>query len=281
MPTVTSSTSDRTSTSSPFKTFIIDFLYFGLKQANASAFAGFILALLIITHFYYPLTSLHRYDFLFIAAVLAQIFLIAFKLEHPREILVIILFHIIATAMELFKTHPAINSWCYPEPAAIKILNVPLFTGFMYSAVGSYLARVWRIFNFHFSSFPSPKLTLPLATLIYINFFTHHYTLDLRYPLLLASLLIFGRITIFFKPNKTHRHMPLILGIALVSLFIYFAENIGTYTKTWIYPSQSESWSIVPFSKLIAWFLLLQISFILIAVINKAHRNAAPPSGAS
>lgn len=48
---------------------------------------------------------------------------------------VIALFHLVAMGMEIFKTHPSIGSWQYPEEFRIGIMNVPLFAGFMYSAV--------------------------------------------------------------------------------------------------------------------------------------------------
>jgi uncharacterized membrane protein YoaT (DUF817 family) len=31
---------------------------------------------------------------------------------------------------------------------------VPLFTGFMYAAIGSYIARCWRLFDFRFTRHP-------------------------------------------------------------------------------------------------------------------------------
>ena len=34
--------------------------------------------------------------------------------------------------------------------------------------------------------------------------------------------------------------MPLLLGFTLVALFIWFAENIGTFTAAWIYPHQRQ-----------------------------------------
>lgn len=72
------------------------------------------------------------------------------RLESWREASVILIFHLVATLMEAFKTHPSIGSWSYPEGFSIGIMAVPLFAGFMYSAVGSYIARVWRIFHFQF-----------------------------------------------------------------------------------------------------------------------------------
>lgn len=110
---------------------------FGLKQAYACMFGGFLLAVMILTSFWYPIEGLHRYDFLFLAAVAFQIFLLITKLETPREAIVIVVFHVVATIMELFKTSDGIGSWSYPDEFVFGIANVPLFAGFMYSAVGS------------------------------------------------------------------------------------------------------------------------------------------------
>lgn len=82
---------------------------FGLKQAYACMFGGFLLAVMILTSFWYPIEGLHRYDFLFLAAVAFQIFLLITKLETPREAIVIVVFHVVATIMELFKTSDGIG----------------------------------------------------------------------------------------------------------------------------------------------------------------------------
>jgi uncharacterized membrane protein YoaT (DUF817 family) len=63
--------------------------------------------------------------------------------------------------------------------------------------------------------------------------------------------------------------MPLLLGLILVSLFIWLSENIGTYTKTWLYPAQLHGWSMVSISKLGSWYLLLIISYTLVSLITK------------
>jgi uncharacterized membrane protein YoaT (DUF817 family) len=59
-----------------------------------------------------------------------------------------------------------------------------------------------------------------------------------------------------------------LLGLALVSLFIWFSENIGTFTSIWLYPSQRHGWSMVSADKLGSWFLLLIISYTLVSVVN-------------
>ncbi len=253
------------------KSYVYEFWIFGLKQANAAIFGGFLLAIMIITKYYYPLEFLHRYDFIFISAILFQTILILLKLETKQEALVIIIFHFIATLMELFKTSDAIGSWYYPEEYTFGIMNVPLFTGFMYSAVGSYLARVWRIFEFEFTDYPQLKYTITLVTLIYINFFSHHYVWDMRWILLIFTFLLFRKTKIHFKIIKTHRNMFLLLGWFLVSLFIWFAENIATYANIWIYPNQQAEWQIVPIAKLTSWYLLMMLSFVLITCIRKIH----------
>ncbi len=231
-------------------------------------FGGFLLAVMLITRYWYPIDGLHRYDFIFLAAIAFQVFLLIFKLETLREAFVIIVFHLVATVMELFKTSDAIGAWVYPEAYVFGIANVPLFTGFMYSAVGSYLARVWRLFDFQYSYYPPKWATVVLVTLVYINFFSHHFIWDIRWLLLAATLLMFYRTTIYFKVISTHRSMPLLVGWFLVAMFIWFAENIATFANIWIYPNQSDGWEMVPLAKLSSWFLLMLLSFVLVTLIK-------------
>ena len=111
------------------------------------------LALLVGSKLLWPEgAALHRYDFLVVAALAIQLALLALKMEHPDEALVILVFHIVGTVMELFKT--AHGSWIYPEASLIRIGGVPLFSGFMYACVGSYIARAWRLFDIRFEHYP-------------------------------------------------------------------------------------------------------------------------------
>jgi uncharacterized membrane protein YoaT (DUF817 family) len=169
--------------------------------------------------------------------------------------------------MEIFKT--AVGSWIYPEASLLRIAGVPLFTGFMYASIGSYIARVWRLFDFRFTHHPGTGATLLLAAAIYVNFFTHHYVVDIRLGLFAATALLFGRTWVHFKVWRVHRRMPLLLGFLLVALFIWFAENIGTGTRVWLYPNQASTWAMVSWQKLGAWYLLMIISYVLVAFVNK------------
>jgi uncharacterized membrane protein YoaT (DUF817 family) len=252
----------------PATTFIYEFVRFGVKQAWACLFGGAMLALLVGTYFWYPRGAvLARYDFIFLAAVAIQIAMLAWKLETLDEAKVILIYHVVGTVMEVFKTD--VGSWIYPEHSVFRIGGVPLFSGFMYASIGSYIARSWRLFDLRFARHPPLWSVNLLALAIYANFFTHHYIIDLRYGLFAAAALLFGRTWIYYRIHYVYRRMPLLLGLFLVALFIWFAENLGTLSKTWLYPSQMAGWSVVPVAKLGSWFLLLLISYALVAIVNR------------
>mgnify|MGYP002631179882 CR=1 FL=1 len=250
------------------RTFLYEFWLFGIKLASSSIFGGYLLFLIVVTHFWYPIEGLYRNDFLFLAAVGFQVVLLAFRLESTREAAVIMIFHVVATFMELFKTSDAINAWHYPGEAIVRLGNVPLFAGFMYSAVGSYMVRVVRILDFRFTHAPPTWASFVLATLIYANFFTHHFFIDIRNVLLVGSVVLYGRCIIYFRMDKVHRHMPLMLAQFLTAIIIWFAENVATYSRIWIYPNQTGEWQMVPFNKLVAWYLLLSLSFVLVTIVH-------------
>ena len=250
-----------------WRLWLYEFLLFGFKQVWACLFGGLMLALLLATHLYYPENALpHRYDFITLAAVAIQAAMLTFRLETWSEAKVILIFHIVGTVMELFKT--AAGSWIYPEPSVLRIGDVPLFSGFMYAAVGSYIARVWRIFDFRYSHYPARWATYALTAAIYVNFFAHHWLPDIRYLLFGVTILLFWRTRIHFRNWLEHRWMPLLLGFFLVALFIWGAENIGTFARAWTYPGQEDGWQPVSLAKLGSWFLLMLISFVLVSLVH-------------
>jgi uncharacterized membrane protein YoaT (DUF817 family) len=244
-----------------------EFALFVFKQGWACLFGGLMLALLLTTHFYYPSgAALARYDFLTLAALAIQVGMLIFRLETLEEAKVIFAFHVIGTVMELFKT--AAGSWLYPEPSLFRIGGVPLFSGFMYAAVGSYLARVFRIFDMRFLPWPRSPWPQMLAVAVYVNFFAHHWLPDVRVALFAIMALMFRRTHARFKVWRNERRMPLLLGWLLVALFIWIAENLGTFARAWTYPAQAREWSLVSPAKLGAWYLLMYISFVLVAVLH-------------
>lgn len=248
--------------------WVYEFALFGFKQGWACLFGALLLVLLFGTHLFYPASApVARYDFLVIAAVLIQLAMLGFRLETIEEAKVIFAFHAVGTVMEIFKT--ANGSWTYPEASLLRIGGVPLFSGFMYAAVGSYIARIWRIFDFRFTHYPPKWMTIALAIAIYVNFFSHHWLPDIRLLLFAVGAVLFWRTRIYFTVWRVPRWMPLILGWFLVALFIWFAENIATFSRAWVYPDQSEKWSLVSPAKLGAWYLLMYISFVLVKTLHR------------
>jgi len=247
---------------------LVEFAVFGLKQAWACLFGGAMLALILATRFLWPEGApLARYDFLFLAALAIQAAMLAFRLEKPREAWVILIFHLVGTAMEVFKT--AQGSWTYPEEAIFRIGAVPLFSGFMYASVGSYLARITRIFDMRYSAYPAQWTTVALAAAIYANFFAHHFVADARLLLFAATGLLFFRTFVHYRVFRFRHRMPLLVGFLLVALFIWLAENIATWSRAWLYPGQEHGWTPVSIGKLGAWYLLMIISFVLVTLIHR------------
>ena len=250
-----------------------EFVRFGVKQAWACLFGGAMLALILGTYWLYPQDgALARYDFLVLGALALQLLLIATRLETLDEAKVILVFHVAGTAMEIFKVSQ--GSWIYPESSVLRLAEVPLFSGFMYAAVGSYLARAWRLFDMHFSHYPPFWTTLVLAAAAYVNFFSHHFLPDIRWLLFAAAAVLYGRCWVYFHPAAKARKMPLLLGFLLVSLFIWLAENIGTFGAAWRYPDQMAGWTVVPVAKLGSWFLLMLLRFVLVSAVNRRSRRA-------
>lgn len=244
-----------------------EFVMFVLKQAWAALFGIlFIFALISTAVLWQPDWALHRYDALLIFAVVTQALFVVLKLESWREVRVIALFHIVGTVMEIFKLH--MGSWGYPEPGLVKLGGVPLFSGFMYACVGSYMARVIRIFEMRFAPYPPFWTTCALAAAIYLNFFTHHFVADVRLVLFAATVILFFRTRIWFYAGDTARWMPLPLAAFFSSIFLWIAENVGTMTGTWMYKGQA-SFEIVGFAKLGSWYLLLYVSFLLVTLIYR------------
>jgi uncharacterized membrane protein YoaT (DUF817 family) len=241
----------------------------GRQQILACLFGIALLAGMLLTRSWDPGVAMARADFLFLYALGLQLILILFRFEHRREVIVILVFHVLATLMEWFKTSPTIGSWRYPDEGAIfRVYQVPLFAGFLYSSVGSYLARAWRLFHFRFVNYPPVILTMILALLAYVNFFTHHFIFDLRVTLIVASIILFARTRLIFATGRRDRSVPLVAGLVFVALMIWVAENAGTYARAWVYPDQESGWRPVSFHKFWAWYLLMTLSFVLVSLVN-------------
>jgi uncharacterized membrane protein YoaT (DUF817 family) len=185
--------------------------------------------------------------------------------ETGREVAVIVGFHLVGLALELFKVRQ--GSWSYPDTGLATIGDVPLYSGFMYAAVGSYVCQAWRRFELRITGYRA-RSTAGVAALIYLNFFTSHATWDVRIPLAVALLLVTRRTWVHFTVGR-HRHaMPLALSFVLIGFFLWAAENGATLLRAWQYPSQESVWTLVHAAKLGSWSLLVVVSIVLVATVK-------------
>ena len=257
----------------PFRSLLWEFIVFGIKEARACIFAGSFFVLLFLSS-HLPLFGLARYDFLFLSALLIQIVLLVTKVETWDEVKTIFIFHLVGTALELFKTHASVGSWSYPEDAFFKIATVPLFAGFMYAAVGSYIAQAWRILDLEITGLRNHIGMLLIGIAIYINFFTNHFVYDIRYILMGVVFIFFWKTRIYFTVIEGKRRwMPLNIGFLLTAFFIWIAENISTFYGAWQYPDQVHVWNVVSINKITSWFLLVIISFIIVAYLKHYKKD--------
>jgi uncharacterized membrane protein YoaT (DUF817 family) len=246
---------------------LVEFLYFGVKEARACLFVGLFFAAIFLM----PragLWGVPRYDLLLVVAIAIQLWMVKVKLETWDELKAVCLFHAVGFALEAFKVSGSVQSWSYPDFGYTKIFGVPLFSGFMYAAVGSYIVQAWRLLDLRIRHHPPFWMATTIAVLIYVNFFTHHYIGDYRWYLAACALGLYSRTTVVFRPLDRDRRMPLMLGFVLTGFFIWMAENIGTFWGVWRYPNQLGAWSVVHISKWSSWSLLVIMTFTIVASLK-------------
>jgi uncharacterized membrane protein YoaT (DUF817 family) len=234
---------------------------FGLKQALSCLFPGFIFCMLILSRLI-DIPYLPRYDFLLIACVLMQAFMYFAKFESGLELLVITMFHLLGLVMEIYKVK--MGSWYYPEFAYSKVFEVPLYSGFMYASVGSFVCQAWRWFNLRLENWPGIGIASAISIAIYLNFFTHHFMYDMRWIITVLLIAVFWKTKIVFSATTIERKMPLVLSFLLIGFFIWIGENIATFLGAWKYASQHEGWRMVSFGKISSWFLLVVLSIVIV-----------------
>lgn len=258
-----------------FRESIIELAAFGWINARACVFAASFFVILLASN-YLHVPGVARYDLILAAALALQGLLIVLKVETRDEVFTLMLFHALGFALEVFKTQPAIGSWSYPEPGVFKLWGVPLYSGFMYAAVASYMVQAWRGFGLRLTGYPSHALSIALALAIYANFFTHHFIPDFRWVLVASVLWLFRGTRVWFTPLERERWMPLPLAFLLIGFFVWIAENISTFFGAWVYPHQIAGWELVGFGKLSSWALLVIVTFIIVADLKhvKAKRDA-------
>ncbi len=233
-------------------------------------FAAGIFAGLLVSHYYS--FGLARYDFMLVLCLLLQVAMVRSRLESVDELKVICLFHVIGLALEMYKVQ--IGSWSYPSAGYARLGGVPLYSGFMYAAIASYMCQAWRRFDLRVSNVPMRR-TMVIALLIYANFYTNHFLPDVRWAIVVVAVLLLRSAWVRFRVRGTMYKMHLIMSLALMGFFIWIAENFGTFVGAWQYPSQAHGWRLVHGSKVGSWSLLIVFSFMLVLWLKdkKTHTS--------
>jgi uncharacterized membrane protein YoaT (DUF817 family) len=249
---------------------IVQLLHFGYHQAMSCIFPVAIFGTLALSSAV-ELPFLYRYDAILLVLLAVQYAMYRSGLESRDELKVICVFHVIGLALEIYKV--GMGSWSYPEHAWTKLFGVPLYSGFMYASVASYMCQAWRRLKMDMTGWPGLAPAALLGGAIYLNFFTHHYMPDYRWWLTALVLAVFWRTWIIYRVRDVTYRMPLVLAFVLVGFFIWLAENIATFFNAWKYPDQQHVWQVVSFGKISSWFLLVIISVIIVAQLK--HVKAA------
>ncbi len=207
--------------------------------------------------------GLHRYDLILFVCLAAQWGMYQLGLETKDELKVIAVFHLAGLGLELFKTQG--HCWAYPESGWTKLAGVPLYSGFMYASVASYLCQAWRRLDVHLHRWPVAWMTGPLAGAIYLNFFTERWLPDARWALTTLVLLVFRRTTAGFAVRGIRYALPMPVAFGLIGFFLWVAENIATFFGAWQYPNQHGAWHLVSPAKVSSWSLLVIFTFLIVA----------------
>lgn len=242
---------------------------FARNQVISCLFSAFIFGLLILSRLI-AIPFIPRYDFLLLACIGMQTIMYLRKLETAQDLLVITMFHLLGTTLEIYKV--SMGSWYYPEAAYSKIFGVPLYSGFMYASVGSYVCHAWRRFDVQLENWPGFSAAALVSMGIYLNFFTHHFIYDFRWVLTLILLLVFRKTKLIFNTGYMARKIPVVLAFLLIGFFIWVAENIVTYLDAWKYASQHEGWKMVNTGKISSWSLLVVLSIVIVANVKLSGR---------
>ncbi len=253
--------------------FAAQMVRFAWAEARACAFAVALFVGLALFSFWDP--PLPKYDALLVYAVVMTGLFWLTRLETGQEMLVIAGFHVVGLAFELVKVR--LGSWSYPEDAYTKLAGVPLYSGFLYAAVGSYVCRAWRILDLRLTGY-RPRMTALVSAGIYANFLTHHFLPDLRIPLAALLLAATWGTVVHFTVGAHRYRMPVVLSLALIGFFLWIAENIATYFGAWRYPYQMEAWRLVHPDKFGAWALLVSVTFTLVAAWQSTRGRLHHPS---
>ncbi|MGW4705799.1 DUF817 domain-containing protein [Streptomyces sp. NPDC004285] len=244
-----------------FKNSVRQLLRFAVLEARCCAFAFALVGGIAVSSLL-PDLPVARYDLLLLYGVGLTVLAWRVGWDSGRDVAVIAGCHAVGLLFELVKVR--MGSWSYPEDALTKFGGVPLYGGFLYAALGSYVCRAWHLFDLRLTGY-RPRITAALAGAVYVNFFSHHWLPDARWALAALLLAATAGTWVRFRVGRSDLRMPLALSFVLIGFFLWVAENAATYVGAWSYPDQLDGWQPVPLAKFGAWALLVTVTFVLAA----------------
>lgn len=244
------------------------FAGFFLQEVRASVFALGVFLGLALSHLALPLA---RYDFLLLWCLGLQAAMIATGRERGREIAIVAAFHLLGLGLEAYKVRH--GSWSYPEPAITKLFDVPLYSGFMYASVASYMLGAKAVFGLRFERMPPRWVLATGLVAIYANFLLARLFGDVRWTIVLLLVAAFWPARVEFAYGSGRARMPLLVSLALIGLFVFFAENVCTALGAWVYPHQATGWRPVEAGKIVSWILMSTVAFLAITLMGGFGRN--------
>lgn len=247
------------------------FLGFFLAEVRASVFALGLFLGLALSHLPLPL---ERYDFLLVWCLGLQGAMIATGREWGREIVIVAAFHLLGLGLEAYKVRH--GSWSYPEPALTKVLDVPLYSGFMYASVASYMLGAKRVMRLEFAAMPPRWVLVVGLVAVYANFLLARLFGDVRWWIVLLLATALWRARAVFDYGAGRVRMPVILALALIGGFVFLAENLCTALGTWVYPRQASGWRPVEAGKIVSWILMSTVAFLTITLMRGFASSKRP-----
>ncbi|MFE3328518.1 DUF817 domain-containing protein [Streptomyces sp. NPDC059176] len=248
---------------------------FGLLQARCCAFAVALVGGIAASRLL-PELPVARYDLVLVYGVGLAVVARWVGWDSKRDTVVIAGCHLVGLLFELVKVQ--LGSWSYPEDALTKVAGVPLYGGFLYAAVGSYVCRAWHLLDLRLTGYRASAMAW-LAGAVYLNFFTHHWLPDVRWLLAAAMLGATAGTWVAYRVGALTYRMPLALGFVLIGFFLWVAENAATYAGAWSYPDQLDGWRPVSVAKFGAWALLISVTFVIAERARRRGAATSPVSG--
>jgi uncharacterized membrane protein YoaT (DUF817 family) len=215
--------------------------------------------------------GLPRYDLIFIACLIAQAAFLLTRLESLKELAELSVFHVCGLALEIYKVRN--GSWTYPDDGYWRIGPVPIFSGFMYASVASYMLQAWKRLQLRTGEYPEAPWIVATCVVICFNFFLNKFWPASRLLITFLVLLVFWKSKVTFVNVEKRWQMPLNLAFFLLGLFVWMAEHICSALGAYQYPYQADGWTWVDPGKLTAWCLLVVVCFAIVASLSREAQS--------